>query len=440
MKVEISDVGSTRKEMKVVIPKQEVNEVTEGIYNDISQKVTIKGFRKGKAPRHIVRMYYADYIQSELTKKLVQEKFEEAAREKDLYVISLPDITNEPPVENEDFAFTAQFDVKPELTPQKYTDFTLKKPKIDVGDQSIQDVLDRLRETYANVKDVEDKDFQAREGDYVIVDVGSDENPSLNRSKMTVEAGKRSALPGLDQAVLDMRIGEEKTVEISFPEDHFMEDMRGKTAQVKITAVLIKQKELPELNDEFAKNTRQGAESLDELKQLIRKDLTVRLEADARAYLERQINEQLAKENPFDIPESMIKLQAAMMIQGMSQRLSQQGYKMEDLYPDTESLREETMSSAEGIVRTSLLIEAIAKEKGFEATDEDIQEEISKVAQRYNMSPDMVRKSMEERGGMEEIKFGVVEKKVYNYIIEHSAVEEVDKDAGETDDASSDRS
>jgi trigger factor len=136
----------------------------------------------------------------------------------------------------------------------------------------------------------------------------------------------------------------------------------------------------------------------------------------------------------------MIRLQAAMMIQGMSQRLSQQGYKMEDLYPDAESLKEETMSSAEGIVRTSLLIEAIAKEKGLEATDEDVQDEIQKIAERYNMSPEMVRKSMDERGGVEEIKFGVVEKKVYNYIIEHSAVEEVDKLAGETDDASSDRS
>lgn len=440
MKVEISDVGSTRKEMKVVIPKQEVNELTEGIYNDISQKVTIKGFRKGKAPRHVVRMFYADYIKSELSKKLVQEKFEEAAREKDLYVISMPEITNEPPVENEDFTFTARFDVKPEITPQKYTDFSLKKPKIDVGDQSIQDVLDRLQETYAAVKDVEDKEYQAKEGDYVIVDVSSDENPTLNRSKMTVEAGKRSALPGLDQAVLGMRIGEEKTVDLNFPEDHFIEDMRGKTAQVKITATLIKQKELPALDDEFAKNTHQGVDSLDELKKIIRKDLTERLEAEARAYLERQINDQLAKENPFEIPESMIRLQAAMMIQGMSQRLSQQGYKMEDLYPNTESLREETMSSAENLVRTSLIIEAIAKEKGIETADEDVQEEINKLAERYNMSPDVVRKGLEEKGGIEEIKFGVVEKKVYNYIIEHSVVEEVDKVAGETDDASSDRS
>ncbi len=124
----------------------------------------------------------------------------------------------------------------------------------------------------------------------------------------------------------------------------------------------------PNSNDEFAKTARQDVGSLDELKETIRKDLVERLEAEAGVHLEKQISEQLMKENPFDVPESMVKLQAAMMIQGMSQRLSSQGFKMEDLYPDTDSLREETMSSAENLVKTSLLIEAIAKEHGFEAT------------------------------------------------------------------------
>jgi trigger factor len=121
MKVEISDVGSTRKEMKVVVPKQEVDDATNEIYKDITQKVIIKGFRKGKAPRHIVKMFYDDYIKSELSKKLVQEKFEQVAREKEIFVVSMPEITNNPPKEGEDFTFTARFDVKPEVKPQKYT-------------------------------------------------------------------------------------------------------------------------------------------------------------------------------------------------------------------------------------------------------------------------------------------------------------------------------
>lgn len=427
MKVEISDVGSTRKEMTVVVPKQEVNEVTNDIYKDISQKVIIRGFRKGKAPRNIVKMYYDEYIKNELSKKLVQEKFEQAAKEKELFIVSMPEFTNDAPKENEDFTFTARFDVKPLIVPQKYTGFSLKKQKVDVGDQNIQDVLIRLQETYATVKDVEDKEYQANKGDYVIADVESEENPSLNRSKMTVEAGVRSAIPGLDKETLEMKTGEEKTIEITFPEDHFMEEMRGKTVQAKIKVDSIKKRDLPELNDEFAKTTRQDVGSLDELKEVIRKDLVERLEVESRSAMEKQISEDLLKENTFDVPESMVKLQAAMMIHGMSQRLSSQGFKMEDLYPDTESLRQETMSSAETLVKTSLLIEAIAKEHGFESTEEDVEEEIRKLAERYSMTPEMVRSGMEERGTLEEIKFGVVEKKVYNYIIDNSTVEEVDQ-------------
>ncbi len=287
---------------------------------------------------------------------------------------------------------------------------------------------------------MEDQSYQVREGDYAIIDIACDENPGLNRSKMTVEAGRRSAMPGLEKEVLDMRAGEEKIVDISFPEDHFLEDMRGKTAKVRMKVGLIKLRELPALDDEFAKQARQDTSTIDELKEAVRKDLVERVEAETQVALERQISDQLQKENPIEVPESMVRLQAAMMIQGMSQRLSSQGFKMEDLYPDTTALREETMASAENLVKTSLIIEAIAKEHGFEAQEEDIQNEIDKLAARYSMAPELVRQGMEERGSLEEIKFSIVEKKVYNYIIENSNIEEIDQVEESADDAGSDRS
>lgn len=440
MKVEITDVNSTRKEMKVVVPKEEVNTVTNEIYKDISQKVVIKGFRKGKAPRDIVRMYYADYIQGELSQKLVNDKFEQAVKDNELFVVSMPEIQNDPPRENEDFTFSAKFDVKPEVTSQKYTGFELKKQKVTVGEDSINDVLKRLQETYATIRDMEDPEYKIAQGDYVIIDVTSEDNPSLNRTKMTVEAGVRSGFPGLEAAVIDMQQGGEKEVTVEFPENHFLEDVRGKSASVKFVITAIKHRELPELDDEFAKKARQGVEGLEELKKVISEDLRERLEADTRNALERQIQGKLLESNPFDVPESMIRLQAGMMIQGMSQRLTAQGIKLEDLYPDPESFKTETLASAEKVTRTALLIEAIAKEQGIECTDEEFEEEINKLAQRYNMSADTVREGIEEQSGIEEMKFGVVEKKVYDYIIEHSEVEEVDQVEEVTDDASTDSS
>lgn len=426
MKVEITDVGSTKRQMKVFVPKEEVTTVTQEIYREIAQGVAIKGFRKGKAPRHIIKMYYQDYINNELSRKLVRDKFEEVAKEQNVFVVSVPEFENEPPKENEDFTFSAKFDVKPEVVLQVYTGFELEKPKIAVEDKNIDDVITRLLETYATVKDVDDADSEVKTGDYAIVNITCQENEKLNRDKITVEAGVRSAFPGLENEVLGLKAGDIKEVNISFPETHFLEDMRGKSAGLRIQVNGIKLKEMPILDDEFAKMIHKDVKNVDELRKAIGEDLIGRLEADSRTYMEKQLSDKLMEANQFDIPESMVKFQAMMMLQGISQRLSSQGVKLQDVYPDGEALRVETMASAEKLVKTTLLIEAIAKANAIEATDEDLDKEIVSMAEKYFMTPDAVRKSFEERGSLEEMRFGILERKVYDYIITNSTIVEVD--------------
>jgi trigger factor len=426
MKVEITDVGSTKRQMKVFVPKEEVTTVTQEIYREIAQGVAIKGFRKGKAPRHIIKMYYQDYINNELSRKLVRDKFEEVAKEQNVFVVSVPEFENEPPKENEDFTFSAKFDVKPEVVLQGYTGFELKKPKIAVEDKNIDDVITRLLETYATVKDVDDADFEVKTGDYAIVNVTCKENEKLNRDKITVEAGVRSAFPGLENEVLGLKVGDIKEVNVSFPETHFLEDMRGKSAGLSIQIHGIKQKEMPVFDDEFAKMVHKDVKNVDELRKAIGEDLIGRLKADSRTYMEKQLSEKLMEANQFDVPESMVRFQAMMMLQGISQRLSSQGVRMQDVYPDGEALREETMTSAEKLVKTTLLLEAIAKANAIEATDEDLDKEIASMAEKYSMTPDAVRKSFEERGSLEEMRFGILERKVYDYIITNSTILEVD--------------
>ncbi len=426
MRVEITDVGGTKRQMKVVVPKEEVTTVTQEIYQEIAQGVAIKGFRKGKAPKHIIKMYYQEYINNELSRKLVREKFEEAAKEQNIFVVSVPEFENEPPKENEEFEFSAKFDVKPEVVPQVYTGFELKKPKVAVEDKNIDDVITRLLETYATVKDVDDADFEVKNGDYAIVNITCEENDKLNRDKITVEAGVRSAFPGLENEVLGLKTGDTKEVNITFPETHFLEDMRGKQALLRIQVQGIKQKEMPVFDDEFAKMVHKDVTNVDDLRKAIEKDLIERLEADSRTYIEKQLSDKLMEENQFDVPESMVRFQAMMMLQGISQRLSSQGVKLQDVYPDGEALREETMSSAEKLVKTTLLIEAIAKANAIEATDEDVDKEIASLAEKYSMTPDAVRKSFEERGSLEEMRFGILERKVYDYIITNSTIVEVD--------------
>lgn len=431
MKVDITDIGSTRKKMTVEIPREEVSKVAEEIYRNLSRNAVVKGFRRGKAPRSLLKTYYGGYIKEEMAAKLVREKFDELARENNLFVVSMPEFENAEPKEGEDFVFSATFDVKPEVEPSVYTGFELTRPKVSVDEKDVDEVIERLRQTYADVKEVDDPEYCSVEGDYVVLDITCDEDESLNRSRMTVEAGGRSVFPGLEKAVVGMKTGESKEVDVTFGDDHFLEARRGTTARLRIQVLAIRNRILPVLDDSFAAMVHKGATSVEGLRDAIRDDLKARLDAEVRSVLEKQVTEKLLEANAFEVPESMIRLQAIMMLHGMSQRLAAQGVKLKDVYPDADSLREESMASAERLVRTSLLVEAIAKKAGIEVTDEDVEKDIARIAEKYSVGSDEVRKNFEEQDRMGELKYEILERKVFDYIIANSTVVEVESLAQE---------
>jgi trigger factor len=424
MKVEVRDLSSTRKEMEILVPKEDVQKISDEVYHEVASAAAVKGFRKGKAPRHILKMYYGDYIKGELSKKLVNENFEKAAKEKELFVVSMPEVENDEPQDGQDFKFTAKFDVKPEIKPEKYTGFELKQINYEVTDKEVDDVLNRLKEHYATIEDVTDPDYAAGEGDYVITDITCEANPKLNRSKMTIEAGMRSFFPGLEKAVLGKKAADAFDSQVEFPESHFMEEVRGQTVTVALTIGSIKRRIMPELDDEFAKKVREEVSGLDALKDAIREDLIQRAQERTKNQIHKEIAEKLLEANAFDVPESMVKLQAAMMLQGMNQRLSAQGVQMRDIFPDATALREETLATSEKTLRQAMLVEAIAKEQGLEASDEDLDKELGVMAKQYNLPVDNVRQALVEQDRLEEIRFNALEKKVYEYIISQSTITE----------------
>ncbi len=426
MNVEIKEIGPNRNEMQITIPQADVDKAAGDVYRDIAKNVNIKGFRKGKAPKSVIRSYYGDYIDAELSKKLINEKFEQALEEEQVFIVSAPEFESDAPKEGEDFTFKASFDVRPEVKAEKFTGFELKQLKKEVGDEDVDGVIEHLQSNLADVKEVEDADYAAQTGDYVVVDIDSADEPDLKREQMTVEAGGKSVIPGVADNLEGLKAGETKEIEGEFPEDHFMEQMRGKTVKLNVKVVSIKQKELPELNDEFAKKVRPDVEGMDALREAIRKDFQDRAEQEVRASLEKQVSDELVKANQFDVPQSMIEMQANMMMQEVAQRFAAQGMQMQDLFSDMESFRAESMESAENVVRVSLLVDAISKELELEVSDEDVDAEIAKMAEQYQVSAEMIKQNIEERGARAEIEFGVKQKKVFDYIVENSNVEEVD--------------
>ncbi len=424
MKVEIKDITGTKKEMTVTVPKEEVEKIKNDIYREVSQEVVIKGFRKGKAPKNIIDTYYGSYIKGELTKKLVSENYDNAVKDQELFVVSMPEIENEDPKDDEDFTFIAKFDVKPEINPEKYTGFDLKKPVFEVKDEDVDAAITSLRESYSTMDDITDENYEAIKGDYVISDISSSDHEKLNWTKVTVDAGNRSFVPGAQDMVLGMKTGEEKTYETTMTDDHYIEELRGKEVKLTLKVVTIKHRTLPELDDEFAKKVREDTPTVEDLKKMIRTELEKRAAEKLKGIVYSRVAAKLVEENKVEVPESMIKLQATMMVQGMAKRFASQGVKLQDVYPDTNALREETLSSAEQILKQSLLVEAIAKKLDIKVDEEDVDKELQEMANTYNMPLEDIRKGLEENGRLDEIRFQLLEGKVFDYVIENSNVTE----------------
>ncbi|OPZ59320.1 MAG: Trigger factor [Deltaproteobacteria bacterium ADurb.Bin510] len=214
-----------------------------------------------------------------------------------------------------------------------------------------------------------------------------------------------------------------------------MEQMAGRTVSLSVEAVGIKQKIKPELDDDFAKKVRPDVESVADLRKFIKDDIRHRMDGEIRDQLERQVGDLLVEANPFDLPDSMIDMQANLNLRNMAQRFAGQGMKLEDIFPDIEALRKENRASSEKVVRVALLVDAIAKELNLEIGEADIDKEIEELAARYQVPADMVKQNMLNAGGFEEMKFGLLERKVFDYIVENSDVEEVDKLEEDADDA-----
>jgi trigger factor len=427
--------------MTVTVPKEDVQKIKNDIYREVAQEVVIKGFRKGRAPKNIIDTYYGSYIKGELTKKLVSENYDNAVREQELFVVSMPEIDNQDPKDDEDFTFTAKFDVKPEINPEKYTGFDLKKPVFEVKDEDVDTAITSLRESYSTMDDITDENYEVVKGDYVISDISSADHEKLNWTKVTVDAGNRSFVPGAQDMVLGMKTGEEKTYETTMTNDHYIEELRGKDVKLTLKVVSIKHRTLPELNDEFAKKVREDTPTVEDLKKMIRTELEKRAAEKLKGIVHSRVAAKLVEANIVEVPESMIKLQATMMVQGMAKRFASQGVKLQDVYPDTNALREESLSSAEQILKQSLLVEAIAKKLDIKVDEEDVDKELQEMANTYNMPLEDVRKGLEESGRLDEIRFQLMEGKVFDYVIENSNVTEDTADSAEGEgDAGSDSS
>ena len=421
MKVELEQIGPIRKKMSVALPPELVDREVEKAYLKLQQEIRLKGFRPGKAPRALLQRYFKAQVEEDVISSLVQDSYPRALDEKQMLPVSQPVIEKGVLEKGKEFSYTASFEIKPVLDVQGYQGLQLEKEKLSITEQDIEQQLKNLQDNHATLKAVEGR--EARAGDCVVIDYeGLIEGKPFAGSSLKdhlLEIAPESFLPGFSEQLTGMKAGQEKAFPLAVPEGFARDDLAGKTIDFKVQLREIKEKILPALDDEFARDLGAYADLAD-LKEKIRASLTAQRKQQIEAGLREKIAGILMEKNAVEVPPAMIEQQIRNMIVSMQQRLYSQGVNFENFPYSIEKLSEIYREPAEKQVRTSLLLEAIAGKENITVSEEDLENRYGEIAQSLNQDRAAVRKSIEP----ELIKAQLLEEKAIDFIIAAATVTE----------------
>ena len=420
MKASVEEISSIKKKISIEIPEDQIAKEVDFFYKDLGKKAKIKGFRPGKVPRNILERYFKDYVKTEVVQKLIQDTYPQALSEVDLQPVSPPTIDPGEFEHGKPFQYSVVIEVKPDIKLEGYTGLKIEGKKEEVKDEEIGERLKAIQNLHANLKTIsETRPIQA--GDYVIIDYeASMDGKPLEGGKaidFTVEVGSGQFIPAFEEKLIGLKPEEESEVVVSFPEDYGYQKWAGKTVSFHVKIKEVKEKILPSLDDEFAKDLGDYS-SFDEFKTKLRGDIEKEKELTLERQLKDQMVDQLLAANPFEVPESLVEEQTKALVSDTKLRLAAQGMELKNLGLTEEKLQGDYKTTAEKQVRTFLILEKIAGQEGISVTDEEADERLREISERMHQKFDVVKRYYEKNGLLPEVKTGIIRDKTLNFLLE----------------------
>ena len=401
---------------------EKVRKITDALYKELANQVSVPGFRKGKIPKSVIRARYKDYFAEEVAKRYVNQYLPEILKEKELNPVSPQIAFGDVELEGDDkIKFKVMFEVSPEFELKDYEGLEIEMVKTEVSDEDVQKAIDSL--VQQNVK-LETADRPVEEGDVVKINYHiKAETGEEEESEFEAEIGANQLRKEIEEELIGKKAGDEVEIKgISLLDEQGNET--GK-ADIKIKILEVKKKIVPEFNDEFVKEVGLG-ENVEEAKKKIREDLEKQLEEIRKRELEQKIVDKLAEMYDFPVPQSLVEAETEFLLQEYAKQLEQYGIKpnQDMLMTAKEGLRQ----TAEKNVRVMFVISRIAEKEGIEVTDEELNKEIEKLAEAYQTTPETIKKYLEEQGALDNIRFNILREKVLEKLIEKANIKEISKE------------
>lgn len=371
-------------------------------YNKNKNKISVPGFRKGKAPRKMIEQLYGSQIFFEdAANEIIPDAYADAAKESGLDIVSQPKVSIEQLEAGKPFIFAAEVAVRPEVELGEYKGVEVTKADAEVTDADVEEELKKVQDQNSRTVSVEDR--AVKDGDMTVIDFeGFIDGEAFEGGKgenYPLTIGSHSFIDTFEEQMIGMNIGEEKELNVTFPEDYHAENLKGKPATFKVTVKEIKEKQLPELDDDFAQDV-SDFDTLAEYKDDLKKKIAERKESEAKAKKESEGIEKVVEAAKMDIPQAMIDTQVNRMLEDFAMRLQQQGLSVEQYFQYTgmtaDKIMEEMKPEAVKRIKNSLVLEAVAKAENIEVSEEEFEAELQKMADMYKMEIEKIKEFMQD--------------------------------------------
>jgi trigger factor len=439
MKTEYIDVNETQKNLVVEIPSTVVDAEIDKVARDYSKAARVPGFRPGKVPAKVVRQRFRDQILHDVAHGLIPRAVDEALRERGVEPVDTPDIRDVVVEEGQPLKFTATFETVPPIEPGDYASITLHQKSGQVEDAAVDEALSGLRERAARYETIEGRGVQA--GDSVVMDLertaipkdepdeplviiaGEPTPPKVpaepqadKHDGVTVEIGASANPPGFDEQLIGLNQGDDKSFDVQYPDDYTIPELAGTTVKYRVTVKAVRKRIVPELDDEFAKDLGEF-ENLEALRGRVRADL----EHEAMHEVERdtrgELLKQLASRVTFDVPGTLLDREIDRRVEEFVRRLTDQQIDPMKVNINWEEFREKQREAASEAVRGALALDEVARREQIAATDEEINAEVERYAERSGRTPAAVRARLEKEGGIARLYSGLKREKTMDFLL-----------------------
>ena len=416
--VKIEDISTVKKKLSFDIPWADVKNELDSVYRKVGKKAKVRGFRPGRIPRGILEAHYREEAEEETVSNLVNRYYWETLQEKKIPAVMQPEIVQKGIEAEKNFTFLATVEVEPAIEPRDYVGLELEKEEPVVTGEDLEARMQEIRQMFATMEEVsEDRGIIA--GDFVTLDfagaVAGKPLKELKSENYLLEIGSKTFVPGFEEQVIGMKKGDTKSVAVQFPENYHAAHLAGKDVEFSVMIKGIRIKKIPEIDEQFIKNF-EKYESLEALRDDVRKKLEEEKKRKIAVAFERQISDRLLEKNAFEVPESFVERQIYYMMSDTQRRMVSGGMDPKKAAEFSFKLHDQFREEAAKIVKTVLLLKGIAGKEGLTAGDDEVENQIREIAAQRAQDYETLKKSLDKDDLIDNIRSEILNRKTYEFL------------------------